>query len=349
MRVYPGARNALTDVQGLLVGNAEDSAAWTGVTAVLADEPVLARADVRGGAPDTINTDALMPAGLNKCVHAIVLSGGSAFGLDAAGGLTAWLAARGRCFNEWGFCVPVVVGATIFDLVNGGSKDWGYEAPYRDLAMRAAESASLDIALGNVGAGLGATAGTLKGGLGSASIFDEETGITIAALVVTNAVGSPTMPGSPTFWAWYLEQQSELGGQPRPLAATGHTFETKSNIGMNTTIGVLATDAMLDTVSLQRLAVMAQAGYAFAIRPVSTPFDGDSVFALATCKRALGARPDAVLRLGSLAADVMARAVMRGVYEGKDLGNHVSYQTRWGKYLSNGSVQPNRFANAPYS
>jgi L-aminopeptidase/D-esterase-like protein len=328
--IRPGPRNSLTDVAGLLVGNAEDHRARTGVTVVLAERPVLAAADVRGGAPGTINTDALRAGGLISRVNGVVLSGGSVFGLEAATGLIGWLAARGRGFAEWGPCLPIVTGAILFDLINGGDKAWGDQAPYRGLAHAAADAAGREVALGNVGAGLGAMAGTLKGGLGTASAVDSASGITVAALVAVNPVGSVTMPGSSTMWAWHLEQAGELGGQRPPQDATGHSFETKRGIGMSTTIGVVATDAALDHGGLQRLAAMAQGGYAYAIRPIHTPFDGDTVFALATGAVPLPGKPDALVRLGTIAADVVARAVMRGVYEAETLGEAPAYQTAWG-------------------
>ena len=217
--IRPGRRNGLGDVAGLVVGNAEDHGARTGVTVVLADRPALAAVDVRGGAPGTINTDLLRPGGLISKVDGIVLSGGSVFGLEAATGLTAWLAERGRGFTDWGPCLPIVSGAILFDLVNGGDKEWGGRPPYRDLAQRAADAAGRETALGNVGAGLGSVAGAIKGGLGAASAVDATTGITVAALVAVNSVGSVTMPGSRTMWAWHLEQAGELGGQAAPRDA----------------------------------------------------------------------------------------------------------------------------------
>lgn len=326
--IRPGPRNSLTDIEGLLVGNAEDHAARTGVTVVLAEQAVMAAADVRGGAPGTINTDALRHGGLIQKVDGVVLSGGSVFGLEAATGLIGWLAARGRGFAGWGPCLPIVTGAILFDLINGGDKAWGQRPPYRDLAHAAADSAGPRVALGNAGAGLGAVAGMLKGGLGTASAVDTTTGITVAALVAVNSVGSVTLPGSDTMWAWHLEQAGELGGQVAPRQGTGHAFETKRGIGMNTTIGVVATDAALDHGAVQRLAAMAQGGYAYAIRPIHTPFDGDTVFAFATGAVPLPDRPDALVRLGTIAADVVARAVMRGVYEAESLGEIRCYRER---------------------
>jgi L-aminopeptidase/D-esterase-like protein len=327
--IRPGPRNALTDVAGLVVGNAEDQNARSGVTVVLAAPAARAAVDVRGGAPGTINTEALLPGGLIRAVDAVVLSGGSAFGLEAATGLMSWLRGRGRGFASWGSTIPIVVGAILFDLASGGDKDWAETPPYRRLAMQAADAAGASFALGNAGAGLGAMAGPYKGGLGTASARDAATGITVGALVAANPAGSPTMPGTPCFWSWHLEQDGELGVQSPPTRATGHAFETKRRIGQSTTIGIVATDAALDAGQLQRLAVMGQDGYAFAVRPIHTPFDGDTLFALSAGRIPLPDHPDALLRLGTIAADVVARAVARGVYAAEDLGEMQSYRTRW--------------------
>ena len=194
----PGPRNSLTDVAGLAVGSAHDPRAWSGVTVVLPDRPVLAAVDVRGGSPFTVNTAAFDASNIVKALYGLVLSGGSAFGLEAAGGLTSWLAVRGRGILLDGCCIPTVSGAILYDLANGGDKAWGETPPYRALAMQAAEAAGLDFALGNAGAGFGAVAGQIKGGLGTASAIDPTTGVTIAALVAVNPVGSVTMPGSST-------------------------------------------------------------------------------------------------------------------------------------------------------
>ena len=193
--------------------------------------------------------------------------------------------------------------------------------------------AAADFALGNAGAGLGAIAATLKGGLGTASAYNTVTGATVAALVVVNPYGSVTMPGSPTMWAWYLEQAGELGGQTFPTAVTGHAFEVKTGMASNTTIGVVATDAVLNHEDLQRLAMMGQDGYARAIRPVHTPFDGDTLFAISTQAVPVAQDPVTLLRLGTIAADVVARAIMRGVFHATDIAGHQSYATRWGAHL----------------
>jgi L-aminopeptidase/D-esterase-like protein len=337
--IVPGPRNALTDVAGLRVGHAQDRAAMTGVTVILGDAPLRAAVDVRGGAPGTINTDALAPGGLVGELHGLVLSGGSTFGLEAATGLMSWLAGQGVGFRGWGPTIPFVAGAILFDLANGGDKGWGDPPPYRRLARAAAEAAGPEVAQGTVGAGTGATAGPLKGGIGTASAVDPATGITLAALVAVNSLGGVTHPGQATFWCWHLEQAGELGGQRPPQAATGHAFETKRGLGQAlppgvppataTTIGVLATDADLDRALLRRLAIHAQAGLAAAIRPIHTLFDGDVMIAVGTADAPVPARADLMIRLGALAADVTARAVMRGVYEASDLGAMRSWRTVW--------------------
>lgn len=325
--IAPGPRNSLTDIAGLRVGNAEDKVARTGVTVVLPERPVLAAVDVRGGSPFTVNTATLDPSSIVKSLHGLVLSGGSAFGLEAAGGLTSWLAVRGVGAVIGPDSIPTVAGAILYDLANGGEKGWGELPPYRELARSAAERVGVEFALGNAGAGYGAIAGRIKGGLGTASAVDAATGVTVAALVAANPVGSVTMPGGSTMWAWHLEQAGELGGQQPPERATGHAFVTKAALGMNTTIAIVATDAALDVADLQRLAVMAQDGLAYAIRPIHTPFDGDTVFALGTGARPLPSpAPEALLRLGTIAADVLARAVMRGVHEAETLAELPGYR-----------------------
>lgn len=326
----PGPRNSVTDIAGLMVGNAHDTKARSGVTVLLPDRPVLAAVDVRGGSPFTVNTQTFESGTIVATLHGLVLSGGSAFGLDAASGLTSWLAVRGRGTPLDGCCIPTVTGAILYDLANGGDKAWGELPPYRALAMQAAAEAGPGFALGNAGAGFGAIAGQIKGGLGTASAVDEETGVTVAALVAVNPVGSVTMPGSATMWAWHLEHGGEMGGQTPPTQTTGHRLETKGGVGGNTTIGIIATDAALDRSQLQRLAVMAQDGYAYAIRPIHTHLDGDVVFAVGTAPAPQLQTTDFLVRLGGLAADVMARAVSRGVYAADDLGDRQCYRSLHG-------------------
>ncbi len=328
--IAPGPRNSLTDIAGLRVGNAEDKVARTGVTVVLPERPVLAAVDVRGGSPFTVNTATLDPSSIVKSLHGLVLSGGSAFGLEAAGGLTSWLAVRGVGAVIGPDSIPTVAGAILYDLANGGEKGWGELPPYRELARSAAERVGVEFALGNAGAGYGAIAGRIKGGLGTASAVDAATGVTVAALVAANPVGSVTMPGGSTMWAWHLEQAGEMGGQTPPTVATGHRLETKDAVADNTTIGVIATDAALDQGQLRRLAMMAQDGYAYAVRPIHTHLDGDVVFALTTAPAPVPQTAEFLVRLGALAADVMARAVCRGVYLAEDLGEYRSYRSLFG-------------------
>lgn len=332
--IKPGARNLITDVEGLKVGQAEDYQVCTGVTVILAEQAVAATVDVRGGAPGTRETDALDPIGLAGMADAIVFAGGSVYGLDAAGAVAAWLATRGR-----GFVLapnappaPIVPAAIIFDLANGGNKNWGEDPPYRRLARAAADAASDAFALGNAGAGLGARAGAYKGGVGSTSARAGD-GFTVGALAVVNSVGSPVIPGTDVFWAFALEQAGEYGARRLPPQHREIDLELAPDIkgalrpGTNTTIALVATDAALSRVELQRVAIMAADGFGRALRPVHTPFDGDTVFALSTARRPLDEpREFAVMRLGALAADCLARAIARGVYEAVSLAGIPSYR-----------------------
>lgn len=329
MIIAPGPRNLITDVPGIRVGNAGDDRVRSGVTVVLPDRPAAAAVDVRGGAPGTRETDALDPTCLVETVDAVVLSGGSAFGLEAASATLAWLAARGIGFPVGTARVPIVPAAILFDLLNGGDKAWGEVSPYAALARAACAAAGLDFALGNEGAGLGAKAGTLKGGLGSVSAVAPD-GLAVGALVAVNCHGETVMPGETCFWAWPFERGGELGGQAPPrrgMVDAEDRVPPGAEIGGNTTIGVVATNAALSKAEARRVAIMAQDGLARAIRPVHTPFDGDTIFVLATGHHDLGAeRAAALLRVGALAADCVARAVARGVYEAASLGAVQGYR-----------------------
>jgi len=331
--IRKGPRNLITDVAGLRVGQAEDAGVRTGVTVLLTDQPAAAAADVRGGAPGTREIDTLDPVNLVGMVDGIVLSGGSVFGLDAASGVVAALSAQGRGFRiaPGVPAVPIVPSAILFDLANGGNKEWGDAPPYARLGRAALDAAGLDFALGNAGAGYGAVAGVYKGGLGSASSFTDD-GFMIGVLAAVNSVGSPLMPGSDVFWAFPFEQDAEFGGR-RPHQPFASDLDLPSDMkgaarpGANTTIAIVATDASLTRVELQRLAIMAADGFARALRPVHTPFDGDTVFALATSRRELSMdRPRKLLQLGHAAADCVARAIARGVYAAQSLGAFKSYR-----------------------
>ena len=315
----PGPRNLITDVPGLKVGQAQDVAVRTGVTVILPDERAVAACDVRGGAPGTRETDALAPENLVEAIDAVVLSGGSVYGLAAADGVVTWLGARGRGFGLVPGIPksPVVPGAILFDVANGGDKAWGETPPYRDLGRAAVAAAALDFDLGTAGAGYGAMAGGLKGGTGSASVFTTD-GYTVGAVVGVNSWGSVIAPGGRTFWAAPFELDGEFGGLgPAGLAAGPDEWGSakRPTETRNTTIACVATDAILTPAQAKRFAVMAQDGLARAIRPIHAPFDGDVVFAISTGRRPLGDQPDyAIARLGALAADALARAVARGVY-----------------------------------
>lgn len=344
--IRKGPRNLITDVEGIFVGNAEDEGAWSGVTVILPEGRSVAAVDVRGGAPGTRETDALDPASLVEAVDGIVLSGGSVYGLDAASGVVAWLGARGRGFalGNSPMVAPVVPSAILFDLTNGGDKNWGEAPPYRELGRLACERAGKSFALGNAGAGFGARAGTLKGGLGSASAVSAG-GVSVGAIVAANPFGSVVIPGSDRFWAAPYELDGEFGGSGWPadigaVAARDPLDGTKAALagisaesGGNTTIAVVAVDADLVPAEARRIAIMAQDGLARAIRPVHAPVDGDVVFALATGRVALGGdnRAGLVTTLGSVAADCLARAVARAIYEAESLGGAESYRARHGR------------------
>ncbi|NMM45085.1 P1 family peptidase [Rhodospirillaceae bacterium KN72] len=317
----PGTRNSLTDVAGLVVGNAEDRQVRSGTTVILCEPDLraVAAVQVRGGGPGTRETDALAPGGLVGSVDAVVLSGGSAYGLDAAGGVHAWLGSQGRGYDVGKQRVPIVPSAILYDLSHGGDKDWGEEPPYRRLGREAALAAGPDFTLGKAGAGYGARAGSLEGGLGSASAVDPVTGATVAAIVAVNSFGETTGEDG-FFFAAPFERDGEFGGLgPSPNLANPEPVFAKLDSGIaagrtNTTIAVVATDARLDHADTHRMAVMAEAGFARAIRPIFTPYDGDTVFALSTGR---GPAVDLVglCRLGAIAADCLARAIARGVYE----------------------------------
>jgi len=328
--IIPGPRNLITDVDGILVGNAEDHRIRSGTTVIVPEERCTAAADIRGGAPGTLNIEALHPTTIGNEVDAIVLSGGSMYGLDAAGGVCAVLGAQGRGVRFGGATVPVVLSAILFDLTNGGDKAWGEAPPYNALGRQALAAAGRDFALGNAGAGLGARAGALKGGLGSASSITED-GLQIGALVAVNSFGSVTVPGSDRFWAAPLEMGEEFGGLGLPPADWRGEPEMPLPPGFainpmaNTTIATVAVNAALTKAEAQRLAIMAQDGLARAIRPIHTPFDGDSVFVLATGRVPLTG-PAMLARLGHIAADTLARAVARGVFHAESLGDRPGWK-----------------------
>ncbi len=330
-------QNLITDVRGLLVGHAHDVAAGTGVTAAIFERPTIASAAVLGGAPGTRDTALLDPEMTVEHVDAIVLSGGSAWGLGAADGVMRWLAKEGRGFPVGAFRVPIVPQAILFDLMNGGDKPWARgqgETPYARLGAEAAAAASARFALGTAGAGYGATTANLKGGLGSASAR-VATGQIVGALVAVNAVGTATIGDGPHFWAAPYERDGEFGGIGWPVAITSDdtALRFKGGTGQNTTIALVATDAVLTKPQARRLALAAHDGLARALRPAHAPLDGDIVFAAATGYSGAPSDAFAMTELCATAADVLARAVARGVHAATALpfaGARPAWRDRFG-------------------
>jgi len=316
----PGPLNLITDVAGLTVGNATDDVLKSGVTVVLCDPPAVAAVQILGGAPGTRETDLLAPHNTVQTVDAVVLAGGSAFGLDAASGVQAALRAMGRGFAVGPLRVPIVPAAILFDLINGGNKDWGRYPPYRDLGFEAVQGASRHFATGTAGAGTGALTATFKGGLGSASTVLPN-GITIGALVAVNALGSATIGDTRHFWAAAFEEDGEFGGlgMPHPFPQDASDlrikFRDRSMDVQNTTIAVIATDAILSKAEAKRLAIAAHDGFSRALWPSHTPRDGDLVFALATGASGKSLSVPDFIDLCAAAAATMARAIARGVHD----------------------------------
>ena len=311
-------RNLITDVPGVLVGHAADLKLGSGATAVVFEAPAVASADVRGGGTGTRELDLLDPAATVERVDAFALSGGSAFGLETGAGVAAYLAEQGRGFAVRTARIPIVPGAILFDLLNGGDKAWGRYPPYRELGYEAAKSAATDFVLGSVGAGAGASTQNLQGGVGSASARTEN-GAIVGALAAVNTAGRVTIGDSHHFWAAPYEQGAEFGGHgwPAKFPADAHIPHLKGRIRENTTLAVIATDAALTKPQAKRLAVMASAGLARAIYPVFSPLDGDIVFAAATGKRELADAVHGLAELGAAAANALARAIARAVFEAK--------------------------------
>ncbi len=326
-------KNLLTDVPGLKVGNAEDARIASGTTAIVFDAPAAAGFAVPGGSPALRDTGLLAPEMTVARVDAFVLSGGSVFGLDAPGGAIAWLHQQGRGFAVRAARAPIVPGAALFDLDNGGDKEWGRRPPYFDLGWAAAENAGLEFKLGSVGAGCGATTCDLKGGLGSASAVSSK-GFVVGALAAVNAAGRATRGASPRFWAAAYERGGEFGGLSEGAASDDAlVFALKSDAPVNTTLAVVATDAALDKAQATRLATMATAGFALALRPAYGPTDGDVVFAAATARAERAPEPRDLAEIGTLAAECLARAIARGVYEATALpfaGAVASWKRKWG-------------------
>ena len=316
----PTMQNLITDVPGLSVGNAHDAKLASGVTALIFDRPAAASIAIHGGAPGVRDTALLAPGMTVGAIDALVLSGGSAFGLDSMGGVQAWLREKGRGFDVRGVKVPIVPGAILFDLLNGGNKAWPRMPPYWDLGYEAARAAAKDFALGTAGAGYGATTANFKGGLGSASARTTRH-YTVGALVAVNAVGSATIGDGPHFWAAPFERDNEFGGHGMPahMAPEQLALRIKGDAPENTTIAIIVTDARLGKEECARIALMAQGGMARALRPTHAPSDGDVVFAAATGRHPSAITARDLTELGLIAGDCLARAIARAVFEANAL------------------------------
>ena len=313
-----GEKNLITDVPGLLIGNAQDEDLKSGVTVLFGEKPLLAGVNVMGGAPGTRETELLAPDKLVQKVDAIVLSGGSAFGLDAASGVTDELKKIKRGFPTAAMPVPIVPSAILYDLDNGGKKGWT-QNPYRELGITALNLAATDFELGSFGAGIGATTNDFKGGLGSASLILEN-GCTVSALIAVSSVGSTTVGKSKYFWAAPFELNGEFGnfGVAPFFDNSDNGWTSKKPFKRDaTTIGIVATDAVLDKAQANRIAMAAQDGIARAIFPSHTPFDGDLLFSVSTREIELEDSTFDTLKIGHAAAQCVARAIARAVYNAR--------------------------------
>jgi D-aminopeptidase len=318
-------RNLITDLEGVLVGAARNEYLASGVSVVIFEEPAVASIAVHGGAPGLRDGALLEPEMTVPSIDAIVLSGGSAFGLDAPGGVQARLLETGRGYRIGSVRVPIVPGAILFDLGNGGDKNWGHRSPYWDLGYEAAVNADKTFALGTAGVGYGLTTFDLKGGLGSTSAVTSN-GFVVGALVGVNAVGRATRGSRPHFWAAPFEREGEFGGLGQGDQPTAEDLEMKikGNAPANSTIGVVATDAALTKSQMKRIAIMAQDGYALALRPAHGPMDGDIVFAATTGRAKRSPDLADITEIGMLSAECLARAIARGVYTATSLENSVA-------------------------
>jgi L-aminopeptidase/D-esterase-like protein len=330
--------NYLTDLEGISVGHATDLSLASGVTAVIFAQPAVASVAVLGGAPGGRDLDLLRPEMTIARIDAVVLSGGSAFGLDAAEGVAAALREDGRGLPVAGARVPLVPGAILFDLANGGNKDWGRFPPYRDLGYAAARAAAPGpFALGSVGAGTGATTATVKGGIGSASAMTPA-GHLVGAIAAVNALGAATVGDTRHFWAAPFEVGAEFGGLGWPArigpADVAPRLKRPGGGQPGTTIGLVATDATLTKAEARRLAIAAHDGLARAVWPAHLPMDGDTIFAAATCRRPLGDAGTELTALAQAAAATFARAVARGVFAATTLPQadaQPSWRDRFGR------------------
>jgi L-aminopeptidase/D-esterase-like protein len=320
-------KNAITDVPGIKVGHATNTDAITGCTVVLCEKGAVGGVDQRGGAPGTRETDLLRPMHMVEKVQAVLLTGGSAFGLDAAGGVMAYLEERKIGFDTGVAKVPIVPAAVLFDLGIGDPKI----RPDAAMGRAACEAASSGpVEQGSVGAGTGACVGSLfgpgfqmKSGIGSASI-DLGGGLVVGAIMAVNAAGDVIDPGTGQIMAGALKPPQ--GKEFADTLASLKTLAGKtilSMIGRSTVIGVVATNAALTKEQANKVAQMAHDGLARAIRPAHMMFDGDTIFALST-----GGKAGNVNLIGAYAAEMAAQAILHAVTSARSLGGRVSYESR---------------------
>jgi L-aminopeptidase/D-esterase-like protein len=328
--VKPGKNNAITDVAGIEVGHYTDVEAMSGVTVIMAGEGAVAGVDIRGSAPGTRETDVIAPENLVQEAQAVVLSGGSVFGLSAADGVVRWLESKGRGFKlDDTHVAPIVPAAVIFDLGRGKefvppiAPEWG---------KRACEASSGGKPrMGSVGGGTGALCGGIKGGAGTASLV-LPSGITVAACAIVNSLGSVIDPKKGRPWEIGLERNGEFGHQGQ--RAVQLPVPVPAEPAKNTTIAAVATDALLSKTQVQKIAQMAHDGLARAIRPAHTMFDGDTVFCLSTGRYPVSTSEgffqvesaEAVNMLGDAAADCMARAILHGVLNASTMGRITAFR-----------------------
>ena len=326
-----GKNNLITDVKGVLVGNSENQKLKSGVTVFSCEKPFKASVTILGGAPGTKDTDLLETDKLVEYINALVLSGGSVYGLDAPSGVVDVLREEGKGYKaREDLFVPIVPGAIIFDLVNGGKKNWK-KNPYYNLGKKAYLNKGNKFKLGSFGAGTGATSSTLKGGLGSSS-FVLNNGSSIGALVAVNPFGSVVMPGSNYFWAAPYEVNNEFGGKGLKIVGDYLQLEKQFNFKRslnvrslkNSTIAIVATDYDLTKSQLKRISVAAHDGFSRSIVPVHTPFDGDLIFSVSTGENKNKANDNEEAIIGHLAGVCVSRAIARGVYEAKKFANDIS-------------------------
>jgi L-aminopeptidase/D-esterase-like protein len=321
-----GKKNLITDVTGVMVGNSHNEIIKSGVTVFTSDKRFAAAVTVLGGAPGTRETDLLESDKLVEKIDAIVLSGGSAFGLDAATGVVDCLRKENRGYPLKDINIPIVPSAILADLFNGGDDQWE-ENPYGNLGKLAFNSISNSFEIGTIGAGYGATTSNLKGGLGSASIVLGN-GATVGALVAVNPSGSVVTDGSNSFWATPFEIGDEFGGKefipPKNIFTEYHRGDDVAKDAFsidNTTIAIVATDLELSKVELKRISVAAHDGMSRAILPSHTPYDGDLIFAASTGRKKIKIEPSDIYNIGNAAAICLSRAIARGVYEAKSEKN----------------------------